>query len=367
MRRSLRGFLIFIVLTGCTSQPVNTPRAQVSSEPLSAKDEPVLAPVSPPKNVIVFSGGGMYGAYSAGVLSGWTETGNRPEFDVVTGVSTGSLMGLAAFLGPNFDSVAREFYTVTKASDVYNFRAWVLVPWADSIATSRPLKKLINGVVDEQVLAAVAREHRRGRRLYVGTTHLESRKFVVWDMGAIAVHGGPDALDRFRAVLLASCSVPGVMPPVPIAMVRNGKTVTELHVDGGTTAALFVPQGLLAPRPDGTASGTEVYVVVAGKLFADPEKVRTRVLPVLSASANGLLYGSARGEIATIYHLSRLAGADFHLTAVPASDRANPDGLDFNPREMTRLYEVGYVHGVAGPEWMTAPPFESAATDPPRE
>lgn len=158
-----------------------------------------------------------------------------------------------------------------------------------------------------------------------------------------------------------------MLSPVRIVSEVNGRQVSELHVDGGTTAALFVPQGLITPAANGDPSGTNVYVIVAGKLFADPGKVRTRVLPVLGASANSLLYGSCRSEIAIIYHLSKLAGANFHLSAVPASDPANPDGLDFDPREMTRLYEIGYVKGVAGPEWMTIPPFESSATDAIRE
>jgi hypothetical protein len=305
----------------------------------------------------------MYGAYSAGVLSGWTETGARPEFDVVTGVSTGSLIGLAAFLGPKYDGIAREFYTDTKVSDIYTTRAWIQVPWSDSIASSKPLKKLVDGVVTDDVLAAIAKEHRTGRRFYVGTTHLESRKFVVWDMGAIAHRKD---LRKFRDVILASCSVPGMLSPVRITQEANGQTASELHVDGGTAAALFVPQGLLAPVKGGP-SGTNVYVIVAGKLFADPGAVRNRVLPVMGTSMTSLLYSSARAEIAIIHHLTKLAGANFHLSAVPASDRADPDGLAFDPREMTRLYELGYVSGVAGPEWMTTPPFESSATDAIRE
>ncbi|CAN5524964.1 patatin-like phospholipase family protein [soil metagenome] len=377
MIRTLRlcWLLILLAAVGCRHHGVvpagNIPRAKVAAQSCTENlvenaNCEAVAPIRPAANVLVLSGGGMYGAYSAGVLAGWTQNGTRPEFDVVTGVSTGSLIGVAAFLGPKYDPIAREFYTTIKASDVYTLRAWVQIPWADAVATSRPLKKLIDNVVDENLLAAVAREHRKGRRFYVGTTHLEARKLAVWDMGAIACQG-PGAIDKFRDVLLASSSVPGVLPPVRLTCTREGKACSELHADGGTTASLFVPQGLIAPAPNGGPSGTNVYVIVAGKLFADPGKVRSRVLPVLSASANSIVYASARAEIATIHHLSRLAGANFHLTAVPAGDPADPMGLAFDPKEMSRLYEVGYCQTVSGPAWMTSPPFESSATDPIRE
>ena len=369
MRALLAVFLIASV--GCVHTPgyptasiAKARAAAASSYETDADPGEPIPPISPPRNVLVLSGGGMYGAYTSGIMAGWTETGARPEFDVVTGVSTGSLAGLAAFMGPKYDVIAREFYTTVNAADIYSFRSWVLLPWADSIASSKPLKKLINSVVDESLLTIVAREHRRGRRFYVGTTQLESRKFVVWDMGAIASKGGPEAVERFRDVMLASSSVPGMMPPVRITSEINGRTVSELHVDGGTTAGLFVPKGLLVTAPDGKPSGTNVYVIVAGKLYADPGKVRTRVLPVMATSANSLIYASCRAEIATIHALARLAGANFHLQAVPSSDRAAPDGLEFNPKEMTRLYEVGYVQGVSGPEWMSAPPFESRRQRP---
>ena len=133
------------------------------------------------------------------------------------------------------------------------------------------------------------------------------------------------------------------------------------------TAPLFVPAGVLATKPDGSPSGTAVYVLVAGKLFADPGPVKPKVLSVLSASAGGIVYSHCRSEVATLFHLARLTGGQFHLTALPDSDNGEPLGLAFDPREMSRLYEVGYCLGVGGPVWMTAPPFESAATDPPRE
>jgi len=326
---------------------------------------PIPAPVVP-KNVLVISGGGMYGAYTAGFLSGWSKTGNRPQFNVVTGISTGALIATVAFLGPQFDEATREFYTSIRAADIYNTRAWILIPWAGSIASSDPLRRLIDSIVDERLLAYVATEHRRGRRLYVGTTNLTTRKLVVWDMGAVAEKGGPNATERFRHILLASCSVPGMLPPVAITSEVNGKTAIDLHVDGGVTAQLFIPPGSLPPQSEGRSVGANVYLIISGKLFTDPAPVRPRVLPVLAASAAGILHAHCRAEIASLFHQSRNAGSNFHLTAIPDSDDGRTLGLNFEPAEMRRLYDVGYFHGVSG-IWMSAPPFEGAATDPPRQ
>jgi hypothetical protein len=325
----------------------------------------VNPPPTTPANVLAISGGGMYGAYTAGFLAGWTQTGTRPKFDVVTGVSTGSLIATVAFLGSEFDSATREFYTAIKASDIYTPRSWILVPVRGSVASSDPLKRLITSVVEEKLLARVAAEHRRGRRLYVGTTNLETRKLVVWDMGSIAERG-ESGLELFRTVLLASCSVPGMLPAVSISDPVGGKPLHELHADGGVTAPLFLPPNALASKPDGTPSGTNVHLMISGKLFTDPAPVRPRILPVLNASAAGILYAHCRAEVSTIFYQTKLAGGNFFLTALPDSDNGMTLGLDFDPAEMARLYDVGFYHGVGGPAWMTAPPFENAVTDPPR-
>ncbi len=324
-------------------------------------------PPKHPKSVLVLSGGGMYGAYTAGFLAGWTKTGTRPRFDVVTGISTGSLIATVAFLGPEFDDAAREFYTTIRAADIYTTRAWILVPWSGSLASSEPLRRLIDTVVDNQLVAHVAAQHRAGRRLYVGTTNIETRKLVIWDMGAIATRNTPEAAEHFRNVLLASCSVPGMLPPVPLTSIVNDKVVTERHVDGGVAGQLFIPPGTLKLRDDGSPSNTDLYVMISGKLFADQGAVQPRVLPVMAASAAGILFASCRAEVASLFHQSKATGANYNLTALPESDNGRPLGLSFDPVELSRLYDVGYCHGIGGPVWMTAPPFESVATDAPRE
>ncbi|QEL16985.1 patatin-like phospholipase family protein [Limnoglobus roseus] len=374
-RLALPPVIGLVLLFGCSSRqtcaPSNTTRVRETvRKATEIPPEIVPEPIDPPKtpkSVLALSGGGMYGAYTAGFLAGWTKTGTRPQFDVVTGVSTGSLIATVAFLGPEYDDAAREFYTAIRSADIYTNRLWVLIPGAGSVASSEPLRKLIGAVVDDKLIAHVAAQHRRGRRLYVGTTSLETRKLIVWDMGAIATRGGAESVEHFRQVLLASCSVPGMLPAVPLKFVRNGKEIEELHIDGGAAAQLFLPPGTLANKPDGSPSETDLYIIVAGKLFADQGPVRPRILPVVGAAAASILYSHCRAEISTLYYQARLTGGNFNLTALPDSDNGQPLGLSFDPKEMARLYEVGYCHGIGGPAWITAPPFEHAATDPPRQ
>lgn len=331
---------------------------------------PVLAqrPPSPPRSVLVLSGGGMYGAYTAGVLAGMTASGSRPEFDIVTGVSTGALVATAAFLGPQYDNVARRSYTGIQKADIYNMRVWVTIPWSVSAASSEPLRKLIESVIDEQTVEAVAIEHARGRRLYVGTTCLATQRLAIWDMGAIAARGGPGAVEKFRHVLLASTAVPGVFPPVWLPAEYEGQIVEELHSDGGVTAPLFVPPGTLVPAHDGGPSGTDVYIIVSGKLFGEPRGVKSNVLSVLGSAASSAVYSYTRSEVASLYHQCRTSGANFHLTSLPLTiNTPEPVGLSFNQQQMNQMYLAGVEFGRDPANWVRVPPFESAATDRPRE
>ena len=98
---------------------------------LSAADPPAR-----PGKFLALSGGGMYGAYSVGVLAGWTAAGTRPTFDVVTGVSTGALVATFAFLGPEYDPVMTRMYTSVTDRDIYRRRRVGAILWSDSVASS---------------------------------------------------------------------------------------------------------------------------------------------------------------------------------------------------------------------------------------
>jgi predicted acylesterase/phospholipase RssA len=313
-------------------------------------------PAARPKAYLALSGGGKFGAFTAGVLGGWSAAGDRPQFDVVTGVSTGALIATYAFLGPEYDRATAELFTSVTTRDVYRRRPVGALFWSDAAASSAPLKRLIDCHVDDDIIARVARAHAAGRRLYVGTTNLDARKFVIWDMGAIAASGRPDAKDLYRSVLLASASVPGLLPPVEIAAETPDGHITELHADGGTTAGVF----LHVPSPGGAAAcppaGSSVYVIVAGKLYADPAVTDRRTVRVAESALSSVVYAQTRAELFRISSLCAYARMNFRLASLPQDFPVGADAMSFDAEELRRLYEAGYAAASGGKAWRDTPP-----------
>jgi hypothetical protein len=321
------------------------------------------AVLPPERNVLCLSGGGSYGAFSAGVLCGWTETGTRPTFDVVTGVSTGALIAPFAFLGCEYDGQLRQVYTTLRNKDIFRIRKTVRLLFlaTESLADNSPLASVIRESMTPDVLRQVAAAHAAGRRLYVCTTELESRRPVYWDMGEIASRGTPEAVELFHDILLASSAIPGFFPPVRIGVTVDGRPLEELHTDGSVSNALFfrpphVPKDCRA-NPDKTCLyGTNVYAVVAGKLYADPEHVKPRALPIASTSASALIYAETRGELLKLYTACLLTGMDYHIAAIPPDVPVPFASTDFNPKYMTPMFEQGRAWATSGPGWRTSPP-----------
>lgn len=320
----------------------------------------VSASIREPSNVLVLSGGGANGAYTAGVLNGWTAAGNRPQFDVVTGISTGALMAPFAFLGSEYDELLKRNYTASRDRDIFTRRWLPALVYADSLADSAPLRKRIATEITPKILEQIAEAHRDGRRLYVGTTDLDTKRLVVWDLGAIASGDDPNKLELFRDVLLASASVPGLLPPVEIDIEVNGQRHAELHVDGGVAASLFLQPAMLgmsATDPDEAKvrDDLNVYVIVAGQLRLPHRRVQRKLSAVIEESVGGVLQSQMDGDLLKTYFLSRWAGASFALTAVPRELAEEASPLVFEPSKMKKLFDVGYKHAASKSGWQNAP------------
>ncbi len=372
LRLGLSVLLALTAVSGC--QPLgrqtvfantvrNAERTHVVPAGVTLCDSCSTAGLRPQRNVLALSSGGLYGAYSTGFLSGWTKTGTRPEFDTVTGVSVGSLIAPFAFLGSDYDGIAMELYTGVRAEHVFKMRTWVTIPFKDAAASSGPLKKLIESQITPDMLTQIAAEHAKGRRLYVATTSLDTRRTVIWDMGAIASLAGGREL--FCSVLLASSSVPGMLPPVPFMMPRpDGSLVSELHSDGGITTQLFLPsvifraaEGETPGVPVVPGANGNVYAIISGKLYPDPSPVRRKVLPILGATTESLLYAHCRAELGNIYRQSRLSGMRFHFTALESGIVVRSETpMSIDPAVMQMLYREGERNGLAGPHWQFVPP-----------
>ncbi len=323
----------------------------------------VPQPVRPARHVLALSGGGSYGAFTSGVLSGWSRSNNRPEFDVVTGISTGALIAPMAFLGPAYDYELKKFYTEVSAQDVFSIRSIVTIPFRESVARLGPLRSILEANLTPEVLAAIAAEHRKGRRLYVATTNLDSRKMVTWDIGAMACSGGENSAKLIHDVILASASVPGLFPPVPIEVEIDGKLRKENHVDGGVAAPLFVPAGLIESAPP----GVQVYAIVAGKLYPSTDPVPTRVLKVIAASGVALMHSYTRSEVVGLARRTQVVGGDFHLSYLRQDFKATDNGVQFHTDEMNRFFVEGVKVGLGpanvGPGWSSLP-HEAEAEEP---
>jgi predicted acylesterase/phospholipase RssA len=366
--RGTATFVVAALLAGCVEMrphpAPNLPSSARLVEVRRAGDDATDAPevqlvAHRPKNALVLSGGGMNGAYTAGVLKGWTASGERPTFDVVTGISTGALIAPFALLGPEFDDALERSYTTLRDNDIFRRRLLVTLPWAESLADSSPLKLRIESEVTPELLERLAEAHRQGRRLYVGTSDLDAKKLVIWDVGAIAAGDDPGKLELVRKVILASASVPGLLPPVSIDVEIDGKPFTELHVDGGVSANLFLRPAMLGRRPQPgeiTDSDATVWVVVAGKLRPEREVVSRSLLRIGGESIEGVVQSAFESDLIRIYLLSRNWGARFALAAVPQDFPARLDSLKFNPAVMRQLFDEGYRFGSSRQSWAKAPP-----------
>ena len=315
----------------------------------------------PKRSILLLSGGGSYGAYSAGLIVGWTATGTRPQFDVVTGVSTGSLIAVFAFLGPQYDPQLQYSYTMVRSSDIFRIRRSIRSVLNESFADNTPLEEMIRLQVTPQLLSDVAAAHAQGRRLYVGTTDLDGRRQVIWDMGAIAAQGTPQAADLFVRVLLASAAIPGFFAPVKVPVNINGQVYEERHIDGGVTTALFFRPPYIPPSKHGdicyrSLYDSDVYAVIAGKLFADAEPVPARTPAVVSNAVSTLLSAQTRSNLLEIFAVTAVTGMDFRLSAVPQPYELTGSATNFDPAVMSALFMEGVRQIQAGTAWRDTPP-----------
>jgi hypothetical protein len=300
---------------------------------------------------LAISGGGTDGAYGGGVLAGWSESGKRPEFAVVTGASIGALIAPYAFLGPRYDEDIRRNFTSIGAADIFEDRIT-----RDSLFDYWPLKRLIEQRVTSKLLSDIAAEHARGRRLFIVTTNYDAGRRVVWNMGAIAAKGDDNAIKLFRDVLLASSAIPGIFSPVGIKVEANGKQFEELHGDGTLTAPFFVvPETMLSPGNSSPPPLQELYVIVNSRLASDFDMPGRIIASVLGRAISVALTSALRAEVALIYVGAQRHKIALHMAYVDPTF-SHPMRGPFDGKYMQALYEVGVAAGKKGTAFEDALP-----------
>ncbi len=305
---------------------------------------------------LALSSGGEDGAFGAGLLAGLSASGKRPDFSVVTGVSTGALLAPFAFAGSKYDEAMRKDFTTITSADIFEVGAT-----PESFVDTWPLKDFIAKEFTPAMLADIAAAYRRGRRLFVITTDLDAERSVVWNMGAIAAHGGDQALNLFRAVLLASSSIPGAFPPVLIDVESNGKRFAEMHVDGGVGGQFFVaPAQLMAATADYRLPATALYVVADSGLQPDFQVVKRTTESILVQTVGMAVKVDTRLMLDRAYLVAKRSGVAFNVASVPPNFSAPSHGA-FDPDYMRALFQVGYDQGKGATPFATAPPPYPAA------
>lgn len=363
-----------LAAAGCSAKPWTNPPADLLDRPwqnvppapdpapdadatlVAGLDAALVRGVPPPVvdarpvNVLVLSGGGKFGAYTAGILTGWTDAGTRPAFDAVTGISSGALCAIYAYLGPKYDRRMESSYVSVHKTDLFKLRPVRGLLRDGTLATSQPLADRIAQELDAETMADLRAAHAAGRRLYVATVNTTTLRPAVWDLGAVACSGRPDADQLVCKILLAACSIPGFVPPVEFRVTVNGVEYKELHGDAGCIIQAFVR------APDGLPPGSNVYVVTAGKVYRDVLNEKPGLLRMIGATVSNSLYALYRDDLIKVYAACAATGSKFHVVALPQDFPGTVGSLTFEPGEQRRLFDAGRRSSAAGVPWRFTPP-----------
>jgi predicted patatin/cPLA2 family phospholipase len=303
----------------------------------------------PPAAYLAISGGGDNGAFGAGLLNGWSATGSRPEFKMVTGVSTGALISPFAFLGEKYDSRLKNIYTGITVRDIALTRSPLWVLFGDAMQDTTPLRNLVRRNVTADVMEAIAQERDKGRVLLVGTTNLDARRPVIWNLTEIAASHVPGSLELVQKILIASSAIPGTFPPVMIDVEAGGKRYQEMHVDGATAAQVFV-------YPSAThlnqlaARERRLYLIRNARLDPEWAQVDRRTLPIAFRAITCLVQFQGIGDLNTIFAITQRDQLEFNLAFIPPTFD-HPHKQFFEPGYMNDLYEVGKRTAIKGTDW----------------
>lgn len=375
--------LIFLMSSGCATRPPALPEAFAYKLPWGAIDLDInkhgpftlrdslgsalaikanghsKSKEKVPFNILTLSGGGTRGAFGAGVMYGWNKSGDIPEFDIVTGVSTGAVMSTFVFLGGDELEKVKNFYTKSYTDDVYT-SSWLSFFGSAYLMNPAPLKKLFAKNFNEQMLNKVAAEHKKGRRLYIGSTNIDTGQLIVWDMGAIASSNRADKYQRFSDIIYASSAMPIFLPPQYMSVDIKGKEYFQMHVDGGIYSHVFMI-GLLVDwmdvlnlKPDANTDFDATLYTVANRkyrnrhMYSPVEQSPSSIIDAYIEVETDLLFDKS---IYRLYDSCVKKGIKFRMASVPENANSVDEATEFNPEKMTTLFNVGYGFGRHGVKW----------------
>jgi predicted acylesterase/phospholipase RssA len=313
----------------------------------------------PPVYFLAISGGGDKGAFGAGLLNGWSKAGTRPEFKLVTGISTGAIIAPFAFLGSEYDSRIEEFYTQSGPGDIHRKRPFYAILRSDSVSDNAPLWRRVEQEITREVLDAIAAEYEKGRLLFIGTADLDSGLGSIWNMTKIAASPDLMGLELFRSIIIASAALPAIFPPVMIDVEVEGKKHQEMHVDGGVLAQTFIyPPSLDVDRLTaevGLKRERVLYIIRNSRLDPEWESVERDVLSMAKRSISLLSHRQGLGNLYRIYLTAQNDGVDYNLAYIPETFN-EPHREMFDTGYMRALYRTAYEMAARGYPWAKVPP-----------
>ncbi|KAB2937673.1 MAG: patatin-like phospholipase family protein [Hyphomicrobium sp.] len=309
---------------------------------------------------LAISGGGDDGAYGAGLLAGWSARGDRPQFTVVTGVSTGALSAPFVFLGPEYDEQLKRIYTETSAGDIFQPRSFMAAVADDAMVDSTPLRNKIDAFVDRRMVQRFAEEYGKGRILLILTTNLDQGRSVIWNIGAIAASEHPRSRELIVDILLASAAVPGVFPPVMINVSVDGRAYQEMHVDGGTVAQAFLYPPSFSLKAKMKELGVKdakpvAYIIRNGRLYRPEENVERQTLKIAHQAISTMTASNGVNDLYRMYLTTKRDGVRFNLAYIEDDFHLAYKG-PFDKAYMNALFEHGYQAGINGYNWHKTPP-----------
>ena len=326
------------------------------------------AAAPPTVELLVISGGGDWGAFGAGFLKGWSRVQGAlalPQFDAVTGVSTGALIAPFAFLGDAqaLDTI-ESLYRHPQPDWVKQRWPLYFLPSNSSFATVPGLEREMRARVDLALLRRVADASRAGRFLLVNTTDIDDGGMWVWDVGREAQRAVESGnVDRVHRILLASAGIPGAFPFREIDDV--------LYVDGGVTGNILYggrvreeqsfPAPWVAAYPHLPVPTIRYWVLFNNQLRPLPQVTEPTWPAVVARS---LEMGTRAATLtsmrhlfaqATISRLMRGATIDVRIVAVP-DDFVPPKPGTFDKDTMNALADLGEKMGAEASSWRTEAP-----------
>jgi hypothetical protein len=319
-------------------------------------------------DILVLSGGGDWGAFGAGVLKGWSRVHGplaKPEFDVVTGVSTGALIAPFAFLGdePSLDTIV-EIYRNPRPDLVKQRWPLYFLPANESFATVPGLEHELRARVDMAMLRRIADASRQGRFLLVNTTDVDDGGNRVWDVGSEAqraVESGK--VDRVHRILLASAGIPGAFPfrEIDGALYVDGGVTGNILYGGATREERTLPALWAETYPQLPVPTVRYWVIFNNQLRPLPQVTaptwtaivaRSLEMGTRAATVTAIRHLFTKAEIA---HLKHGGDVEVRVVAVP-NDFVPPKPGVFIKETMNALADLGERMGADPASWQTESP-----------